>query len=166
MSKSRSTKETPIFIPRKIVSGGQTGVDRGGLDAAIALGIQHGGWCPKGRLAEDGSVPSRYELVETDTSDYPERTQRNIEDSDATLILYETKLKGGTLLTRKLCKRIDKPHLCLRLGRDAPGLAQQWLASAKPNILNIAGPRESNSDGISERTLAFLLAVFAVERTD
>ena len=87
------TKQKQVFVPAKIVSGGQTGVDRGALNAAIALGIEHGGWCPAGRVSEDGTIPSRYEMTETDSADYPTRTQQNVIDSDATLILYEQKLK-------------------------------------------------------------------------
>src|SRR5688572_12994856 len=87
---------------QRIVSGGQTGVDRGALDAAIALGIEHGGWCPRGRLAEDGQIPRRYQLTETKTSKYRERTERNVLDSDGTLILFRALLSGGTELTRRL----------------------------------------------------------------
>ena len=92
----------PTYIPSRIVSGGQTGVDRAALDVAIAIGIEHGGWCPAGRLAEDGVVPPQYDLRETDSNEYPVRTELNVADSDATLILYEGKLKGGTLLTQKI----------------------------------------------------------------
>lgn len=143
----------------RIVSGGQTGVDRGGLEAAIALGIEHGGWCPKGRLSEDGSIPSRYRLQEMDSADYPTRTQQNVIDSDATLILYEGRLKGGTLLTRKYAAEHQKPYLCLRLADHNAAKVTRWLAEAQPAILNVAGPRESTAPGIEQRSLAFLLLV-------
>lgn len=149
----------PNFFPSRVVSGGQTGVDRAGLDWAISLGIEHGGWCPKGRLAEDGSVPSRYELEELGSPDYAERTKQNVIDSDATLILYENKLRGGTLLTFNLCKRLDKPYLSLRMDRDDPQMGREWLDRLKPQTLNIAGSRESISPGIHERSLMFLLAM-------
>lgn len=84
---------------RRIVSGGQTGVDRAALDVAMQLSIEHGGWCPRGRLAEDGTIPSRYDLRETRSAKYHVRTERNVVDSDATLILYRKSLTGGTLLT-------------------------------------------------------------------
>ena len=161
----KSKKQSLTFAPKKIVSGGQTGVDRGGLEAAIALGLDHGGWCPAGRIAEDGSIPSRYAMTETDSSDYPARTEQNIIDSDATLILYEGRLKGGTLLTRKICRRLEKPYLCVRLDSDPQAQVTEWLCETKPGVLNVAGPRESNCVGIAERTEAFLLKVLVAPST-
>ena len=152
------------FIPKRIVSGGQTGVDRAGLEMAIALGIEHGGWCPAGRLAEDGTVPSRYELQEWSSPEYPARTEQNVIDSDATLILYETKLKGGTLLTRKICRRLDKTHLATRMTAYTQDAAitqiREWLNSNRPATLNIAGPRESSFPGVFDRSFEFLMLVF------
>ena len=157
-----------VFVPAKIVSGGQTGVDRGALEAAIALGIEHGGWCPAGRIAEDGTIPSRYTMLETASSDYPARTKQNVIDSDATLILFQEKVKGGTLLTKRVCKSHRVPHLLIRL--DHPNdeelqseidQARDWLQTQKPKLLNVAGPRESNFPGIEKRSLDFLLRVFA-----
>ncbi|QDT11370.1 putative molybdenum carrier protein [Planctomycetes bacterium K23_9] len=163
---AKRSAQPVLFVPARIVSGGQTGVDRAGLEAAIALGIDHGGWCPAGRLSEDGSVPSRYQLTEMSAADYPTRTRQNIIDSDATLIVYETRLKGGTLLTQRTCKRLDKPFLLVRLSGDADSLhqeqivaTQQWLAQHKPAALNVAGPRESTSPGIMERATDFLVSV-------
>lgn len=147
----------PTAIRIKIVSGGQTGVDRAALDAAIAIGLDHGGWCPAGRLAEDGTVPSRYQLVETATSDYAFRTEQNVLDSDATLILYEGRLRGGTLLTRKLCERWQKPYLLVHLADDPPAAACRWLAETAPRTLNVAGPRESSAPGIEDRARRFLI---------
>lgn len=159
----KSSPPPSVFVPSRIVSGGQTGVDRAGLEAAIALGIQHGGWCPAGRLAEDGSVPSRYELTEMSSPDYPTRTEQNVIDSDATLILYEGRLKGGTLLTRRICQRQSKPYLLVKLGRDpvidAVADVQRWLGDHRPDSLNVAGPRESSVEGIMERATDFLLIV-------
>lgn len=149
------------FLPCKIVSGGQTGVDRAGLEAAIAHQIEHGGWCPKGRLSEDGSIPSRYELVEMETAEYPPRTEQNVIDSDATLILYEHRIKGGTLLTRRLAERWKKPFLCVPIERAEPLEVRKWLAEIRPAVLNIAGPRESNFPGIQQRAMVFLLQAFA-----
>jgi hypothetical protein len=155
-----TTKPEPTFIPACIVSGGQTGVDRAALDVAIALGVGHGGWCPEGRLSEDGTVPSRYNLRETDSNEYPVRTEQNVIDSDATLILYEGRLKGGTLLTRRICARLEKPHLIVRIDRDDPAVARSWLSKQRPTSLNVAGPRESTSPGIFHRSMEFLLQVF------
>lgn len=146
-------------MPRKIVSGGQTGVDRAALDVAIAIGIGHGGWCPLGRLSEDGSVPSRYELRETDSSDYPFRTEQNVVDSDATLILYEGRLTGGSLLTQRICRRVGKPELSVRIETNSIQKVRNWLKSLQPETLNVAGPRESSHDGIFHRSMDFLLRV-------
>ena len=148
--------------PGKIVSGGQTGVDRGALDAAIALGIPHGGWCPRGRLAEDGTIPARYQLTETDSPEYRARTEKNVRDSDATLILYRGELKGGTELTRQLAKRHAKP--CLVVDLDHPTDLEeirQWLSQPQITVLNVAGPRESQSPGISARAADFLNRLLA-----
>ena len=146
-------------MPRKIVSGGQTGVDRAALDVAIAIGIGHGGWCPLGRLSEDGSVPSRYELKETDSREYPVRTEQNVVDSDATLILFEGRLKGGTLLTQKICRRLDKPGLSVSIDAKNVQKVRDWLKSERPEILNVAGPRESSHVGVFHRSMDFLLRV-------
>ncbi|TWU36626.1 putative molybdenum carrier [Novipirellula aureliae] len=157
----RSRKKPSTFVPEKIVSGGQTGVDRAGLEAAIALGIEHGGWCPAGRLAEDGSVPSRYELTETPSREYPVRTELNVTDSTATLILYEKRLSGGTLLTERICRRLRKEYMLARLDRDDVAVVRIWLSSLKPTTLNVAGPRQSTAPGIEQRAFEFLMQVFA-----
>ena len=136
---------TPLYVPRRIVSGGQTGVDRAALDAAIELNIEHGGWCPAGRLAEDGTIPSRYALKETKSHEYPVRTEQNIADSTATLILHEGKIKGGTLLTRRLCYKRGKPYYTVKIGLPMIDAVREWLAIQAPEVLNIAGPRESSA---------------------
>lgn len=156
-----SQSDEARFLPERVVSGGQTGVDRAALDAAIALNMGHGGWCPAGRLSEDGSIPSRYQLDETESSDYPVRTERNVVDSDATLILYRDKLKGGTLLTRRICDRTGKPFLLVRIDRDPVTVVRVWLAQQQPTTLNIAGPRESTCQGIYDQALDYLLKVWA-----
>ena len=103
----------------KIVSGGQTGVDRAGLDAAIALGIDHGGWCPRGRRAEDGRIPDSYQLKETPQRDYSVRTEQNVVESDGTLILYRRRLSGGTALTFRLAQKHNRP--CCRIDLEESG---------------------------------------------
>ena len=155
--------ETP-FQPQRIVSGGQTGVDRAGLELAIAHNIPHGGWCPKGRLSEDGTIPSRYTMVEMESTDYPARTEQNVIDSDATMILFEHKINGGTLLTRRCARRWHKPCLTLDIQTAEPSQARQWLEQIRPDTLNIAGPRESSFPGIGRRALAFLLEAFGQTR--
>lgn len=148
--------------PSKIVSGGQSGVDRGALDAAIELGIAHGGWCPRGRLAEDGTIPSRYALTESGSTEYRVRTERNVRDSDATLILYRGELKGGTALTRELAERHGRP--CLVVDLDHPpdvDAIRRWIVASRADTLNVAGPRESQSPGISARAADLLRRLFA-----
>lgn len=98
---------------RKIVSGGQTGVDRGALDAALAVSFPCGGWCPADRRAEDGSIPDRYPVMELRGAGYSERTRQNVLDSDGTLIIHFGELTGGTLKTAKLCDWHGKPVLLL-----------------------------------------------------
>ena len=157
---STQAADPTAFRPAKVISGGQTGVDRAGLEAAIQLGIPHGGWCPRGRLAEDGQVPAKYQLDELESPDYVVRTEQNVIDADATLILYERKLSGGTQLTKSFAKRHDKPHVAIRI--DRPGhvaKARQWLSAVRPQILNVAGPRESNFPGIQSRAEAALLTI-------
>ena len=146
----------------KIVSGGQTGVDRAALDAAIALGWQHGGWCPRGRLAEDGAIPERYRLVETESRQYAARTERNVVDSDATLILARGPLAGGTELTRQFCRRHRRPHRVVDLDRPTPPVElAEWLRREGVAVLNVAGPRESQCPGIGAEAERYLREVFA-----
>ena len=96
---------------KKIISGGQTGVDQAALDVAIDLGIPHGGWIPKGRKTEDGILPAKYQLQEMPTSSYPKRTEKNVLNSGGTLIICHGKLTGGSALTRKMAKKHDRPWL-------------------------------------------------------
>ena len=106
----------------RLVSGGQTGVDRAALDAALELGVPCGGWCPKGRKAEDGTVPDRYPLTETPSGSYSQRTRWNIRDSDATLVLSWGKPTGGVLLTLNECRKVGKPHLVIDQNPQSRGL--------------------------------------------
>ncbi len=141
----------------KIVSGGQTGVDQGALDAALDLGLDHGGWCPRGRIAEDGTIPDRFALRESHSANYAVRTRQNVVDSDATLILYRGELSGGTALTRRLAVQHGRPLLLMDL--DEPlelEPVRNWLDTHQIKILNVAGPRESNFPGVSGRTREFL----------
>ncbi len=140
----------------RVVSGGQTGVDRAALDAAIALGIPCGGWCPRGRRAEGAPIPDLYPLRETPTAAYPERTAWNVRDSDGTLVLTRGAPKGGTALTVALARRAGKPVLVVDLSRDAPEEAASWLERERIGTLNVAGPRESEAPGVHDDALAFL----------
>ena len=133
----------------KIVSGGQTGVDRAALDVGLALGLAVGGGCPRGRRAEDGRIPDRYPLTETPEPDYEVRTRRNSEDADGTLILNRGTLDGGTALTVAHARRIGKPCLIVALedGID-PAAFRDWLEQHQIAVLNVAGPRESQRPGV------------------
>lgn len=147
---------------QRIVSGGQTGVDRGALDAAISMGIEHGGWCPRGRRAEDGRIPQRYLLVETESSNYRERTERNVLDSDGTLILFRTVLGGGTELTRRFAVEHGRPYLLVDLSQPLDrSVIRQWIQAEEIQILNVAGPRESSSPGIAEDSRKLVRSLFA-----
>ena len=145
---------------RRIVSGGQTGVDRAALDVAIAHELEHGGWCPRGRLAEDGAIPDRYDLRETDSAEYAVRTEMNVVDSDGTLILYDRELKGGTKLTFRLAKKHGRPVTVVDLSTEpSPTDVRQWLQEENIHVLNVAGPRASNAPDITIQAESFLSAV-------
>jgi hypothetical protein len=137
--------------PARIVSGGQTGVDRAALDAALAAGVGCGGWCPAGRRAEDGAIPARYPLFETDEAAYGVRTRRNVRDSDATLIICDGEPAGGTALTLTSCREEDRPVLVIDSARENPDAAlrrvEAFLARHAVRVLNVAGPRASESPG-------------------
>lgn len=154
-----SGQHSPLKL-RRIVSGGQTGVDRGALDAAIQLGIAHGGWCPRGRLAEDGTIPRRYQLAETDSPKYHVRTLQNVLDADGTLILFRGRLSGGTELTHRMAVQHGKPHLLVDLERgDLAGIVRRWLVEHEIEILNVAGPRESTANGVADQTRELLCLI-------
>ncbi|MCA9264484.1 MAG: putative molybdenum carrier protein [Planctomycetales bacterium] len=144
----------------RVISGGQTGVDRGALDAAILLGIEHGGWCPRGRLAEDGPIPPQYDLWETESPEYPVRTEQNVTDSDGTLLLFRRRLTGGTRYTLRMARRHGRPHFQVDLEQpwDIPAV-QTWLAEHDIQVLNVAGPRASTSPRIQDDAREFVLAL-------
>ena len=142
---------------KKIVSGGQTGVDRAGLDAAIQHNIPHGGWCPRERHAEDGRIEDKYQLTETASHDYALRTEYNVRDSDGTLILNRGKLEGGTAYTAHVAEYMHKPCLIIDISLSPdPEEVLDWVKNNKIQTLNIAGPRESKSPGIYEKALTEL----------
>jgi hypothetical protein len=136
---------------KRIVSGGQTGVDRGALEAALALGFPCGGWCPAGRKAEDGAIPSRYPVAELSSADYAARTRQNVLDSDGTLIIHFGELTGGTLNTLRICETLGKPFLLIDadvLGaEEAAARAAAFVHRQSIGVLNVAGPRESGQPG-------------------
>jgi hypothetical protein len=136
---------------RKIVSGGQTGADQAGLDAAIKHGIPHGGWIPKGRLTEDGGLSEKYHLMEMPIDSYPKRTEQNVVDSDGTVIFTHGSLTGGSLHTRKKAIQHNKPvlHLDLKMVTidEATEILKEFIDDNNIEILNIAGSRASK-DGL------------------
>lgn len=147
----------------KIVSGGQTGVDRAALDVALDAGLPCGGWIPRGRRAEDGRLPSWYPLRETDSTAYTVRTRRNVVDSDATLILTRGAPSGGTALTVDAALEAGRPlRIVDLLEPESPAELRQWLGDRSIRVLNVAGPRESGAPGIyaeARRYLAVLIEV-------
>jgi putative molybdenum carrier protein len=136
---------------RKIVSGGQTGADRAALDWAIGRGIPHGGWCPKGRKAEDGVIDRLYNLVETPSEDYSQRTEWNVRDSDGTAVFSIRKeLRGGSLLTVEFAGRYNKPMIHLRQDEQTNHARElrSFIDEFEISVLNVAGPRESDEPGV------------------
>lgn len=148
---------------KKVISGGQTGVDRSALDVGLKLGLAIGGYCPKGRIAEDGIIADKYGLIETISATYPERTRLNIEESDATLIIMRGKMGKGSALTLKSAQQKHKPYFLVDLSL-ALSLAKNynyteiinWLKENNVSTLNVAGSRESSSPGIYKEAYLFL----------
>lgn len=145
----------------KIVSGGQTGVDRAALDVALAMHIPCGGWCPKGRLAEDGPLDPRYPLHETPSDDVQQRTEWNVRDSDGTLVLTAAAAKAdGTAFTIATARELGRPFLQLDLACPDSAAFASWIVAGEISILNVAGPRESALPGayaLSRNALEALL---------
>jgi len=148
---------------KRIISGGQTGVDQAALDVAINFGIPHGGWIPKGRRTEAGKLPDKYMLKEMPTSSYPKRTEQNVIDSDATLIISHGQLIGGSLLTLEFAEQHRKEwlHIDLEINRgfSAAQLIQSWIVLNGIKVLNVAGPRASEDAYIYEDAVRLLKAV-------
>jgi len=149
---------------KKIISGGQTGADRAALDAAIKLGVDHGGWIPKGRLTESGPLPPEYKLKETLSTGYTERTEKNVLDGDGTLIISRGPLTGGSDYTREMAIKHGRPWLHVDLNRTAAFQAavaiNDWISGKGIEILNVAGPRASKDPTIYRDTINILESTY------
>ena len=147
----------------KLVSGGQTGADRAALDVARECGLPHGGWCPKGRRAEDGPIDPRYQLQETPSPDYQQRTEWNVQQSDGTVIFsVADHLAGGSLATLNFAQQHEKPWIYLSAARDedAPKRLWQFIEDNHIQVLNVAGPRASEQPEVGSFVTAVLHRLF------
>jgi hypothetical protein len=148
----------------KIISGGQTGVDQAALDAAINLGIPHGGWVPKGRKTENGPLPDKYTMRQMPTSSYSERTEQNVIDSDGTLIISRGSLTEGSEYTRKMAMKHHRPWLHIELNKiskfQAAEIVVTWIIENKIKIINVAGPRASKDPEIYVDVLNLIESVY------
>ena len=152
MKIAKKDRETKIF------SGGQTGVDRAALDVAIELGLQYGGFCSKGRYAEDGIIEDKYKLIELQSSQYLMRTFANVQASDGVLIIHVGTVSGGTLKAKNYCTMISKPFFEINLLKNLkknPVNFDNWIKENQIVIINVAGPKESEAP-IYDRTFSFL----------
>ena len=149
---------------RKIISGGQTGVDQAALDVAIKLAVAHGGWIPKGRLTESGPLPEKYRLKETRSSSYADRTEKNVQDTDGTLIISRGQLTGGSDYTREMATRHNRPWLHIDLSQMAAFQAaiaiNQWVLQNKVEVLNVAGPRASKDPAVYKDAVNILESAY------
>lgn len=155
---------------QKIISGGQTGADRAALDAAIKLDIPHGGWIPKGRKAEDGVIPEKYQMQEMPTPSYPKRTEMNVIDSDGTLIFTHGNLKGGSKLTGEYAEKNSRPCLHIDLSQRTAFVAvtqiADWLTANNIEILNVAGSSAGKDSKIYNKTYQILTSVYTIMLSD
>ena len=151
----------------KIISGGQTGADRAALDFAIKHDIPYGGWVPKGRKTEDGTLSEKYRLQEMPTGQYVKRTEKNILDSDGTLIVSHGLLTGGSALTRELAQQHRKPWIHIDLEMiscpEAAGMIREWIERHGIKVMNVAGPRARKDPKIYEAVMDLLEELFKTQ---
>jgi len=151
----------------KIISGGQTGADRAGLDVALAHHVPHGGWCPKGRKSEDGPIDSKYDLTETPSANYLQRTEWNVRDSDGTIVFtMAEEITGGSLRTIEFARKHNKPclHVSKADSKQPESNLTEFIKQHGIKLLNIAGSRESKEPGINEWVKLVLdLALFSTK---
>jgi hypothetical protein len=149
----------------KIISGGQTGVDRAALDLALEHGIKCGGWCPAGRVDEFGKIPDKYPVHELPAGGFTERTLQNVKDSDGTVVIYPGELRGGTEQTVRFCVELGQPYQLIDASkvaaRDAATSIADFVRENSIGVLNVAGPRQSEwpeGYGYTSRVLDIFLA--------
>lgn len=147
----------------RIVSGGQTGADRAALDAALSLGLPCGGWCPKGRLAEDGPIPARYPLTETESAGYEDRTRRNVQDSDAAAIVSFGPPRGGSQYTLQCCRELGRPLVVIDAAETPVAQAierlSKFVIEHQVQTLNVAGARASEQPDIYAYVFEFVRGI-------
>ena len=147
MARDRRSETVATVKTLKIISGGQTGIDRAALDVALERGIEAAGWCPAGRLDEFGKIPDRYPVKELQGGGFTERTLQNVKDSDGTVVIYPGELRGGTEQTVRFCVELKRPHRLIDASKlsveNAAKLIADFVRENKIGILNIAGPRQS-----------------------
>jgi hypothetical protein len=147
----------------KLVSGGQTGADIAALDVALRNGFPHGGWCPKGRKSLEGPIPARYQLAETPSPSYLQRTEWNVRDNDGTVVFtLAAEVTGGSLRTIGFARKHGKPclHLSRDGGSDQPAALKRFVEEQRIKTLNVAGSRESKEPGLHEWVMQVLEAAF------
>ena len=151
----------------KFICGGQTGVDRAVLDACLKHDFPCGGWCPKGRLAEDGQIPTKYPLIEIESTSYDDRTETNVLESDATIIIFEDEIMGGTLLSKEVLIREDISYLEIDLSSssESENLKKILAFIENKNIINVSGLRESEAPDIAERVVSLFEKVIKSYRS-
>ncbi len=149
---------------KKIVSGGQTGADQAALDAALKFGISHGGWISEGRQTENGPLDIKYKLIEIPGGRYIDRTEKNVEDSNGTLIASHGELNGGSEYTRTMAIKHNRPWIHIDLNRnhlsDAAHTVFSWIKNNKIEVLNVAGPRLSKEPSIYREVTKLLENLF------
>lgn len=153
-----------MWRPKVIHSGGQTGVDRAALDVAMKYSIEHGGWCPRGRICENGVIPPLYRLKETPSSQIIQRTEWNVRDTDGTLVLFSgpfAEITDGTIDTIDFCSKYRRPLLKVDLSVGKVELVVDWGMKHSIVKLNVAGPREGPVENIYNESYKFLCSVFS-----
>ena len=147
VARGRRSETAATVKALKIISGGQTGVDRAALDVALRHGIECGGWCPAGRLDEFGKIPDHYPIQELQGGGFTERTLQNVKDSDGTVVIYPVELRGGTEQTVRFCVELKRPHELIDASKisteGAAKLIGDFVRKNEIGILNVAGPRQS-----------------------